>query len=114
MAQKTNSKISKEVQEKVLTFGRLLQKKGIPISKLVIFGSYAKNNASINSDIDVCIVSTEFGKDSIVELQNLLKERRKVDNMLEPFPVTPSDYNLIESPLMFEIRKHGLDIAKWL
>jgi len=111
MAQATIGKINKEIQEKVLQFGRLLQREGIPISKLVIFGSYAKNKASKYSDIDVCVVSTKFGKDTTDEMQYLFKERRKIDDLIEPYPASPTEYDEIESPFIWEVRKYGLEIS---
>ena len=114
MAKKTSEKINIGVQEKVLQFGRLLQQEGISINKLVIFGSYAKNKPSRFSDIDVCVVSSMFGKDSIDEQQFLFKERRKVDSRIEPYPASLLEYRQTESPLMWEIREHGLEISELL
>lgn len=111
MAQKTNNKISASVQEKVLQFGRLLKQSGIPINKLVIFGSYAKNKATKESDIDVCIVSPNFGKDQIDEMQYLFKARRDIDGRIEPYPASVEEYRELESPLMWEIRKYGFEIS---
>lgn len=111
MATKTNQKLNSEVKEKVLQFGRVLIKKGIPITKLLIFGSYAKNTASKYSDIDVCVVSPKFGIDAIDEMQYLFHQRREIDSRIEPYPASPSEYRKMESPIMFEIRKFGLEVS---
>jgi predicted nucleotidyltransferase len=110
MAQETTHKINKDIEEKVLQFGKQLERDGVPVEKLVIFGSYAKNNATENSDIDVCVVSSVFGKDSLDELMMLAKESRKVDTRIEAHPASPAEFNRLESPLMWEIRKYGLEI----
>jgi len=102
--------MNKEVQEKVLQFGRQLEQDGIPINKLVIFGSYAKNNATKDSDIDVCVVSPIFGRDSIDELNLLSNESRKIDTRIEAYPASPAYYEQLESPLIWEIRKYGLEV----
>lgn len=107
---KKSQVIPSEIKEKVLEFGKLLQRDGIDVHKLVIFGSYAKNKATENSDIDVCVVSPSFGKDSIDELQLLLKKRRSIDNRIEPHPTSPQDFEELESPLIWEIRKYGVEI----
>ncbi len=114
MDKKTEFILNKGVQEKVLQFGRLLQRSGIPISKLVVFGSHAKNKATGTSDIDVCVVSPKFGSDNVDEMQYLFKQRRKVDTRIEPFPASLSEYAELESPLMSEIRKYGLEISQLL
>lgn len=114
MAQKTNNKINADVQEKVLQFGRSLKRSGIPINKLVIFGSYAKNKATKESDIDVCVVSPNFGKDQIDEMQYLFKARRNIDGRIEPYPVSIDEYRELESPLIWEIKKYGFEISNLL
>ncbi len=111
MNETTTGKINNDIQDKVLQFGRMLRQKGIPINKLLIFGSYAKGKASPHSDIDVCVVSENFGKDPIEEMQYLFKERRQIDNRIEPHPASFQEYSLTESPLMWEIRKYGFEIS---
>lgn len=110
MAKKATEKLNKEIKEKVLKFGKVLKQDGVPVKKLVVFGSYAKNTASQKSDIDVCVVSPVFGKDTVEDLKFLLEERRKVDNRIEPHGFSPKGYSELENPLIWEIRKHGLEI----
>ena len=98
------------IKKITLRFKNVLEKQGLPIEKMVIFGSYAKNKANIDSDIDICVVSPKFGKDSIEELQFLLKQRREVDARIEPFPVSSEEYKKTASPLIFEIKKFGKEI----
>lgn len=102
--------INKKTKNIVLRFGRVVEKCGIPIKKLVIFGSYAKGKSSKESDIDVCIVSPKFGKDSVEELQFLFKQTRKVDVRIEPYPISWEEYKKTASPIIFEIKKFGQEI----
>lgn len=111
MAQKTTLKLNSEIQEKVLQFGRLLLNNGVAINKLFVFGSHAKGSNSNRSDIDVCVVSPQFGKDGVDELQFLLKERRKIDSRIEPYPASFGEYVRTETPVMAEIKKYGLEIS---
>ena len=108
MAKKTI--INKEVKEIAFNFGKAVKKQGIPIKKLIIFGSYAKGKARPESDIDICVVSPKFGKDSIKELQFLFKIRRDIDSRIEPFPVSWKEYKKIVSPIIFEIKQSGQEI----
>lgn len=102
--------INKEVKKIASNFGRAVTKEGIPIKKLIIFGSYAKGRARPESDIDICIVSPKFGKDSIKELQFLFKIRRGIDSRIEPFPVSWEEYKKTVSPIIFEIKQFGQEI----
>ena len=91
----------------MVTFAEHIQKDGLPIEKLIIFGSYAKGTAHEHSDIDLCIISPKFGKDAIRKLQYLLKQSRYIDNDIEPFPLSIKEYKNGISPLIAEIKKFG-------
>jgi predicted nucleotidyltransferase len=103
--------ITPEIKNTAIRFAKVIRSKGIPINRLVIFGSYAKGKAKGHSDIDLCIVSSKFGKDSISELQFLLKQSRNVDDRIEPIPVSIKEYKEGKSPFVFEIKKFGKEIT---
>ena len=50
-----------------------LRKNGITISKIILFGSQAKGEASAESDIDVAIVSKDFRGKDIFQRTRLIK-----------------------------------------
>ena len=102
--------INKDIRNIALKFADILERQGIPVEKLIVFGSYVKNRAAEESDIDLCIVSPKFGKDPIEELQFLFKQTRKIDTRIEPIPVSPQEYRESFSPLIFEIKKFGREI----
>ena len=102
--------ISKDVKNTALKFAKLLEDQGITVDKMIVFGSYVKNMAGEESDIDLCIVSPEFGEDPVEEMQFLFKQTRKVDTRIEPIPVSPQEYKESSSPLIFEIKKFGREI----
>ncbi|KKQ34263.1 MAG: Nucleotidyltransferase [Candidatus Nomurabacteria bacterium GW2011_GWB1_37_5] len=49
-------------------YSRILKQSGIGFEEIILFGSQAKGTARKWSDIDLAIVSTDFGKDSHAEL----------------------------------------------
>ena len=53
---------------------KCLTKKGINISKIILFGSYANGIPNHESDIDLVIVSNDFDGKNIFERANLTKE----------------------------------------
>lgn len=89
----------------------VLQKHGIVVDQLILFGSYAKGAAQYDSDVDVCVVSNDFGKDRLHELVTLKKLTISVDTILEPFPFHPDDLNDQYNPLAAEIRSFGRRIV---
>ena len=86
----------------------LLENNGIPVSKVILFGSYAKGMAKPDSDIDLAIVSSRFGKDNWKEMVFLRKLALHIDSHIEPLPFSPQDIDNRYSTLSEEIRKHGI------
>ena len=87
MAKKKNKKID----ELINRFGKELMKE-IPVEKILLFGSYAKGNPEVDSDIDLVVVSSSFTKGKhITHMQYLFRKASKVSSLLEPIPATPSE-----------------------
>ncbi len=107
MATKT---IKKEIREIVQQYRLKVKNAGIPVEKMLIFGSYARGNARKDSDIDVCVVSPKFGKDDIAEIGELNFLRWKLDNRIEAHPVSSKDFASTATPLISEIKKYGIEI----
>lgn len=88
-----------------------IQKAGYPVQSAFLFGSYAKNNARKDSDIDICVVSPKFGKDYLGELVNLQMIAHKIDLRIEAHPFTQEDLANPYSSFSSEIRKTGVPIS---
>ena len=85
--------------------------KGISVEKAILFGSYLSNKYSSYSDIDIAIVSPDFGKDRFEEGKILLQTAWRVDPRIEPLPISSEAYeNDTWVPLIYEIRHNGLEI----
>lgn len=91
-------------------FAKYLISLGIPVNQAFIFGSYAKGISNFYSDIDVCIVSSVFGKDNYDETVDLRKKSLKIDTRLEPVAFSPEDLKDPYSTLASEIRKYGVSV----
>lgn len=102
--------LNKDVVHTTLRFKHLLEAQRIPIQKMIIFGSHAKGRARPDSDIDICIISPKFGRDSISEMQFLSRQSRKVDTRIEPIPVSPKEYRETATPLIWEIKRTGREV----
>lgn len=103
--------VKKEILTKVRRFRKLLEKEGIPVSKILLYGSHARGTARKDSDIDVCVVSPAFGKDRLQERFDLFHKAPRVDARIEPVPFSLQDYrrNRI-SPLLHQIRKEAVEV----
>ncbi len=87
-----------------------LKQKGVSVSDAYLFGSYAKGNQKEWSDIDVCVVSPNFGKDYFDEMVYLHKLAYSVDDRIEPHPRTQEDLNDPYDIFASEIKKYGIKI----
>ena len=82
----------------------------IPIEQFWLFGSYAKNNAHKDSDIDVALVVNHLDDDyCIMQTESILwRLKRQVDFRIEPHVIaSDADY----AGMLDEIQKTGIQIA---
>ena len=107
MAQNTVN-IDKSVLESAARFRNIIESSGISGEKMILFGSYAKGTANPHSDIDLAVVSPMFGHDDVEEMQMLFRKTHLADVRIEPFPLSPDDLEHGYSPIVTEIREHGV------
>lgn len=88
-------------------YKKVLKKNGIPVEKIILFGSYAKGTAKPWSDLDLCVVSSIFGKDSHEEMLRLMRLASIVELLIEPHPYHPKDLNDPYDALAHEINTYG-------
>ncbi len=101
-------KLPEKVIREVEIFKKTLREEKIPLNAIYVFGSYAKGNSHKWSDIDVCVVSSEF-KDPWDTLQFLWKKRPRNFNLtIEPVGFSPQEFKNGEIPLIHEIKKFGV------
>jgi len=53
----------KKIQAEIKAYKRLLRKANISFETMIVFGSQVKGTAKPYSDIDLCVVSNNFGKE---------------------------------------------------
>lgn len=86
----------------------ILLKKHIPLEKVYLFGSFAKNTNSADSDIDVAIVVKKIEGDFFAIQPLLWKLRRQIDDRIEPILIERDNDN---SGFLIEIQRNGIEIA---
>lgn len=98
---------NKSVKDEIDRFVNLLQKEHIKISKVFLFGSFAKGKQKVYSDIDIAVVSPNFGKNTHKEMMFLVNLSSQVSNRIEAIPVAEKDMLMKYHPLIGEIKKYG-------
>lgn len=82
------------------------------MEKIILYGSHASGYARPDSDIDVAVVSPDFGKDRFEEGVQLRYIAGDIDLNIEPIPLSPESYeNDTWVPIIWEIRDKGIEIG---
>jgi predicted nucleotidyltransferase len=89
MARKEDKKI---IYRKIKDYIKILKENGIDVWRLYLFGSYAKNRFTAESDIDLAVFLNKDDIDSFIEDLKLMRLRRQIDLRIEPHSFALSDF----------------------
>ncbi len=79
-------------------FKNILEQKDFKIKKIILFGSYAKGNYNDNSDIDLIIISDDFGPMDYWQRIDFISEAiYEVFVPIEALPFTTSEWEKNDS-----------------
>jgi len=89
-----------------------LNQGGVAIFKAYLFGSYARNQASDSSDIDVLLIADVFDTDDDVILSKPWSPKYRNDYRIEPVAIGRKRFLSDDSSIILEeVRKEGLEIS---
>jgi len=92
-------------------FVNAVKKEGISVDRIILYGSYARGRIRADSDIDVAVISRNFGKDRVEEGMKLFRIAGEIDSRLEPVPISGQAFeNDTWIPLIYEIREKGVTL----
>ncbi len=101
----------REVVRTIKKFVEALRREGITVDRVILYGSYARGRTRPDSDIDVAVISRNFGKDRVEEGMTLFRVAGKIDPRLEPIPISPESYRRDTwVPLIYEIKDKGIEL----
>lgn len=84
---------------------------GNRLKKIVLYGSYARDQATQDSDIDLAIVlegEIAAGKEIDRMIDILTEINLSYGVLISIYPVSEKDYLVVNSPLLLNIRKEGV------
>jgi predicted nucleotidyltransferase len=102
--------VKEEIGRIVNQFASQLKANHIEYDSLFLFGSYAKGNFHKDSDVDIAVISPQFGKNRLIERIKLMKISSKIDDRIEPHPVSLKDWQEGWKQIVFEINRTGIKI----
>jgi predicted nucleotidyltransferase len=88
-----------------------IRQSGLHLRKVVLYGSYSRNEQHKWSDIDVAFVADEFigiGFEDVKLFARMLVERPKLN--IQPRTYNTKDFNSDTDPFVEEILKTGIEI----
>lgn len=104
--------VAEEIRKIIQEFANRVSEWGIRIDRVILYGSYARGCAHKFSDIDVAIISPDFGKDRLEERSRLFRLAVKIDARLEPISFSTRAFEEDTwVPIIYEIKKTGMEIA---
>jgi len=99
---------TKEVIVQLKDFLSLVNESGIHLKRVILFGSFANNKQTQNSDIDVALVADEFSGVPSEDVKLFLKALRK--HYLIQVQTFNTKYFSKGDPFIEEIIKTGIEI----
>lgn len=100
----------RQIRKIVFEFRARLQNLGIEVSRIILYGSYARGKAEEYSDIDLAVVSSSFREMDIFQRQEILsKAHHNFKEPIEPIGLTPEDLRK-KNRLVREILATGISL----
>ena len=99
--------VLKEFKEKV----QILY--GSNLIRILLYGSWARNDAGNHSDINVTVILKEVttpGKEIDRMIDIITEINMKYDVLLSVYPISETMYNTVKSPLILNIKKEAITI----
>jgi predicted nucleotidyltransferase len=100
-------------QKSALEIGRkyflLLLQRNYPVTRMFLYGSYARGSQNPDSDIDLAIILNEM-HDPFQTQVNLLQLTWNFDTRVEPHPFDEKDFTSL-NPVIKEILRTGIEIS---
>lgn len=97
---------TEEIKQIVKEYYQILLQSGIPVEKIFLFGSYARNEQSKYSDVDVAVVLRKYLGDRFNTRLKLMRYAREFDEIIEPHPFLLSEFDPT-NPFAKEILQTG-------
>ena len=104
--------VDRKIREMINELVHLLNANGIKVEKTLLFGSHASGRSHEDSDVDLAVVSPDFGRDRFEEGKLLFKLAWQIDPRLSPIPISSESFRKDTwVPLIHEIRQKGIEVG---
>ncbi|MBM2816437.1 MAG: nucleotidyltransferase [Ignavibacteria bacterium] len=98
------------IADKIIRYIKELEQNNFHIQHAYLFGSYSKGNFDEWSDIDIALVSDNFGENNILNKKMIRKITFSIDTDLSPVTYRPEEFTP-DNLFIKEILKTGIKIV---
>ncbi len=97
-----------DVKNILKAYAKVLKKHNISLEKMYLYGSFAKGNNTLWSDIDIVVISKDFANN--VEKEDILwATRENIDLRISPLSYTPEEWEE-EISIKDQVDRYGIRI----
>lgn len=100
--------IDKNVLKSINRF--IEEKKKYNVTTIILFGSYAKETANEDRDINIAVISDDF-EDIYDCMAILMGMTCDIDAKIEPHPIATKEYKNVTDPFIKEVIDTGIKVA---
>ena len=103
--------VTRNTVKLIKTYVEAIKANGISVSKVILYGSYARNEAKPTSDLDLMLISPLFDVDDEKYMGILWSLTKLSDYRIEPLAIGEKRFNSGEySPIIEIAKKEGIEI----
>ena len=100
------------VSKIIADYIKLVKEKYPDFENAYVFGSFAKDNTTLDSDIDIALIFKNLEDNHRFDIQvQLMILASQIDTRIEPHPISHNDF-YSENPFVAEIKKTGIELLK--
>ena len=98
------------IKQEIRKLVSMLEKDNILVQKIILFGSYANNNPTEWSDVDVALISDDFCGIRFYDIEKIAPYLIQVEPSIEVHPYRTDEFDEDKSFFVHEILKNGMEI----
>jgi hypothetical protein len=104
--------IPPHIEAQIKAYVDILRADRLPITKVIVFGSFPQDEHRIPQQVDVCILSPKFA-DSYAALDYLWAKRktRSPHCRIAPVGFSPQDFEQNSNPFIEKIKTSGIEVG---
>jgi uncharacterized protein len=104
--------VDQQILSRIKKYVSLLNGEGFDISRVFLYGSFARGEANETSDIDLMLLSETLNDEDVQKKGRAWVLTRQVDSRIEPLLVSAKRFQSDDSsPILEVVRQEGVELG---